>query len=284
MSSFSPPDTERPITLGQTKPAASRLTLTCFGTSGFRRDLVLVGDGDGATHCLVVPEDDGTVSKDTFSEEWTDGRPFVGLTPDTERLAYALGAREAALRGDEHLVDGFATAILGRSGGRWREAVSTALLGDWTAPMTAVGRLGPDAVTALWREAEQIHRQLMPLWRRRCQGSRLLLLDTPLSDSHTLYDLLADRSGTHATTATGLNAQLSALLRALAPTDRNVVLAWTQPGVATWADAACYTQAQDPAVTGEQVRRKVRRILLEHRRRAAQTRRPHDGAPLPAAL
>ncbi|MEU9337230.1 hypothetical protein AB0D49_29400 [Streptomyces sp. NPDC048290] len=94
-----------------------------------------------------------------------------------------------------------------------------------------------------------------------------------------LYDLIASSPDLRiaAETARADDARLSALLRALPPADRRVVLAWSRPGVATWTDAAWYAGAADPAATGEQVRRRVRRLVLEQHRRSRLRQFEADG-------
>lgn len=70
---------------------------------------------------------------------------------------------------------------------RWREAVSTALLGDWINPLFRGQLLKPDEVVGQLRaEAREFHRQAVPLWRRRSHGRRVLLLDMPMGENVTL--------------------------------------------------------------------------------------------------
>ncbi|WP_431047093.1 hypothetical protein ACQUSR_33390 [Streptomyces sp. P1-3] len=288
--------TARPVAAHVTDapPAPARLPLgaprvTYFSASLDRRSLILVSS-EHHRPVTVAVEADGSLSTRLFTTDPAlTGAPqlndapevsvqsFRALEKGTIQLAYALRARQAALEGREHLVDHFTLEVLGRRGARWREAVSTALLGDWAEPLQSQGRLGLDGITSLRREAEVLHRQLMPLWRRRTQGHRLLLLDTPLGDGLSLYDLVADRVHRQ-DDETGVgtdDARLAAVLRALHPEERAVALAWGQAGVATWAEAALCAGAGDPAVTGERVRRKLKRLAARHRERvvaAAATR------------
>ncbi|MFE7935635.1 hypothetical protein ACFU6S_44335 [Streptomyces sp. NPDC057456] len=114
---------------------------------------------------------------------------YDGPAPD---VMEAVWAREAAVTGDTSAIDRFASRVLVlRQGGQWREAVSTALLGDWALALDTPDGLPYEmAVTKLRTEALSLHRQLTPLWRRRAGGTRVLLLDTPLGDGITLYDLI----------------------------------------------------------------------------------------------
>ncbi|MFI0818259.1 hypothetical protein ACH4TX_15995 [Streptomyces sp. NPDC021098] len=179
----------------------------------------------------------------------------------------------------DDMVDSFATTVLGRRGARWREAVSTALLSDWAAPFFDGAPLGPAALDRLKVEAERVHRQLLPLWRRRTHGSRLLLLDTPLGDGLCLFDLLASRPDQQTLANTEPDdARLAALLQALHPLEKAVALSWAHPRVVTWAEAAWLAGAPDPATTGERVRRKVRRLAAEQQRRRAQQQTVHHRA------
>ncbi|MER6129758.1 hypothetical protein ABT173_45835 [Streptomyces sp. NPDC001795] len=196
--------------------------------------------------------------------------PTEGIrVPDTVR---ALGARQAALKGQEHRVAAFTFDVLGlRHGQQWQEAVSTALLGDWTGSLRTEGVLGADALSRLKTEIRLIHRQLRPLWERQAHGSPVLLLDTPLtSDGMTLHDLVA--STVHLahpqTDWEPDDRRLANVLRALLPLERAVALAWAQPWVSSWEEAAQQVVEdwgiEDPWALGERVRRKLKRIGALH--------------------
>ncbi|WP_406737201.1 hypothetical protein OG365_01120 [Streptomyces sp. NBC_00853] len=61
--------------------------------------------------------------------------------------------------------------------------------------------------------------------------------------------------------------ELAAVLRSLVPDHQRVLLSWSDPGVTTWSEAAQHAEASDPKRTGEQVRRRVRYVVDEQRRR-----------------
>jgi hypothetical protein len=199
---------------------------------------------------------------------------------EQSRVVRALEARRAALAGRGDLVDVFATDVLGlASGPRWQEAVSTALLGDWIQPLFAGERLDDAAVTRLHTDARITHRNLMPVWRRRTRHGKVLLLDTPLGDGLTLHDLAfgaLDAEGA-SLDHEPQDMRLAALVRALRPAERAAALAWADPNVRSWAEAARQAGADDPAAFGERVRRKCRRISAELDRRRALTVRTTDG-------
>lgn len=189
------------------------------------------------------------------------------LLPD---IVKALDAFTAALAGQERMVRAYTTEVLGlRWEARWSEAVSTALLGAWADPLREGRPLTPAALDVLQAEARMIHRQLMPLWRRRVNGARLLMLDTPLGDDLTLYDLVAetaDPQGTRADAGTA-DQRLIWVLNALQPLEREVALARTYPGVDTWTEATHFIGAADPVAFGERVRRKLKRLGRQHTER-----------------
>lgn len=83
--------------------------------------------------------------------------------------------------------------MLKRWSGR-NEPVSTALLGNWADPLYDQGHLTPDALDRLKSEASVVHRQPTPVWRRKVNQPRLLLLDTPLGNGLTLYDLISGQA------------------------------------------------------------------------------------------
>ncbi|MFD9484621.1 hypothetical protein ACFWBX_11565 [Streptomyces sp. NPDC059991] len=200
----------------------------------------------------------------------TIAQGFMEMGRPVPEVLQALNARHAAITGDTAQVEHFTSEVLGWWSG-WQEPVSTALLGRWTAPLHCEGRLSPDALSCLRSEAQAIHRQLRPVWRRKINGSRLLPLDTPLGDGLTLYDLVALEHGP-ALEVEPNEPRLAALLRALTPAERVVVWSWTHPGVATWSDAALLAGVAYPDAAGEKVRRRVRYLVAEQERRRAMPR------------
>ncbi|KPI14575.1 hypothetical protein OK006_3271 [Actinobacteria bacterium OK006] len=183
----------------------------------------------------------------------------------------ALEAREAAIQGKAEPVASLASLVLGlHRSERWNEAVSTALLGSWTEPLLRDTGNSRSAMDRLQTEARTIHKQLTPIWRREVRGSRLLLLDTPMGKDATLYDLVA--SGLiweDASPDWPDDARLGALLRALQPEERAVVLARACPGVASWKEAAYLAGATDPVAMGKRICRKVNRLRAHHEAHAA---------------
>ncbi|MFE5559565.1 hypothetical protein [Streptomyces sp. NPDC056544] len=195
----------------------------------------------------------------------------------------ALEARQAALTGLDDLLESFATDVLGlwRST-RWMEAVSTALLGDWVQPLHEGMRLDETSVARLRADAQTAHRHLTPVWRRRTRHGRVLLLDTPLGDGLTLYDLAAGTLSPGNATLADIdpdNARLASLIRALLPAERTIAMAWAHPQVSTWTEAAQHAGADEPTAAGERVRRKVRRIAAELERRQVQAVRGPGSRP-----
>ncbi|GGN43156.1 hypothetical protein GCM10012285_24240 [Streptomyces kronopolitis] len=106
-----------------------------------RRNLITSGEGSTpVSPSLVAIEDDGALSRRFFSDRAIPP-PIINsvsaVGEGTLRLAQALGTCQAAARGEDHVVDSFATEVIGRPVERWREAVSTALLGEWATPLLA---------------------------------------------------------------------------------------------------------------------------------------------------
>ncbi|MFI8242654.1 hypothetical protein ACIF83_36330 [Streptomyces sp. NPDC085866] len=194
-------------------------------------------------------------------------------------VMWALQARGAAagrLRAPQH-IDWFASRVLClRTGKRWHEAVSTALMSDWTAPLENNGRITLDAVQALRAEARTIHKQLVPLWQRgpRSSGSRMLLLDTPLGADLTLYDLIRGCPNAQdlALGARPDDPRVVRVLDQLRPEEQLVALMWAHSSVSTWAEAAFLAGASDPLAFGRRVRRKLKRLGARHTSRAQAAR------------
>lgn len=62
------------------------------------------------------------------------------------------------------------------------------------------------------------------------------------------------------------------MLRSLVPDHQRVLLSWSDLGVTSWSEAAQHAEASDPKRTGEQVRRRVRYVVDEQRRRTGKGR------------
>ncbi|MFH9685827.1 hypothetical protein ACH4LE_05785 [Streptomyces sp. NPDC017413] len=154
---------------------------------------------------------------------------------------------------------------------RWREAASTALLSDWDDQLWRTGRLSSRAVGALRAETRAVHRQLVPLWRRRTRHGRVLSLDAGLGSGMSLYELVAADVDLLDRTAGGVyeDARLNGVLRGLKPVERQVLFALAEGEGTTWTEAAAVTGAADPQKLGERVRRKAKRLAAEQRRRTA---------------
>ncbi|MFB8247287.1 hypothetical protein ACFC5X_19870 [Streptomyces sp. NPDC055952] len=156
---------------------------------------------------------------------------------------------------------------------RWREAADTALLGTWCNPLWETGQLDATALSALRAEARTLHRQLVPVWRRRTRHGRVLSLDADLGGL-SLYDLVAADVRFLSHTAGGVfeDERLNTVLRGLNETERQVVFAYAEGEGTTWMEAAASVGAGDPEAFGERVRRKSKRLAREQARRAAARR------------
>jgi hypothetical protein len=175
-------------------------------------------------------------------------------------------------------VDRFASRVLvvPRSE-RWREAVTTASLGSWCEPFFDTGHLSATALGAFKAEARAVHRQLVPVWRRRTRHGSVLSLDADLGDGLSLYDLVAADVDLLAHTAGGVfdDERLNTVLRGLSPDERRVVSAYAEGAGTTWTEAATAAGGvTEPEAFGERVRRKAKRLAAEQRRRAVLRQRP----------
>ncbi|OXY90411.1 hypothetical protein [Streptomyces sp. 2R] len=196
---------------------------------------------------------------------------FRSLSIPVPDVIQALGAREAALAGDKSTIHSFRSDVLGMWKG-WDESISTALLGNWADTLYDQGRLTPDALSRLKSEASVINRQLTPVWRRKVSQSRLLLLDTPLGDGLSLYDLVPGQAAADLGVEAGFDdPRLAEIMQALSPAERAVTLALATGGVTTWAEAAMAAGATQPKYAGEQVRRKVKRLAARITGRSSAT-------------
>ncbi|MFF4222816.1 hypothetical protein ACFYZH_08095 [Streptomyces abikoensis] len=209
--------------------------------------------------------------------------------------ARAVEARNEAALGNTKLIEKFMAVDLGLwRGARWQEPVTTALLGDWASTLYTHGTIRRGALSRLMREVREIHRQLTPLWRRRCAGERLLSLDVPiLENGLTLADLVAGGPDP-ADILTGMlpdDPRVLAVLEQMFPIERAVALTWSRSGTSSWTEAAAtvlalasqvYVQG-DAEALGERVRRKLKRLgrRARHNRDGEETSR-FRAARLPA--
>ncbi|MEU9413636.1 hypothetical protein AB0E08_49210 [Streptomyces sp. NPDC048281] len=211
----------------------------------------------------------------------------MGRTEPPPDVVFALTARGGVL-GNRPLppgerdaaVDSFATRslVVPRSE-RWREAVSTALIGPWCDPLWESGHLPHSALGALKAEARVLHRQLVPVWRRGTRHGRVLSLDADLGGL-SLYDLVAADVDHLTHTAGGVyeDERLNTVLGGLDPAERRVVFAYAEGDGATWAQAAAAAGAAKPEAFGDRVRRKAKRLADKQAWRAEQRRpRPAHG-------
>ena len=163
----------------------------------------------------------------------------------------------------------------------WREALSTALLGDWCEPLWNTGRLSHNALGALKAEGRTMHQQLVPLHKRRTRHGRMLSLDADLGGL-SLYDLIAPDVDLLARTEAGVYAdeRLNTVLRSLTEAERAVVFAYAEGEGTTWTEAAAAAGATNPDAFGQRVRRKAKRLAKEQARRAEQRQPPPPAASL----
>ncbi|MER7047322.1 hypothetical protein [Streptomyces jumonjinensis] len=178
----------------------------------------------------------------------------------------ALEGLEAAVRGQNDVIDHVAHNTLGIPSGKaasWREAVSTALLGDWV-PILNEANADLLVPKYLRQEVARVHRDLQPLWERKVRGRRVEMLGKPVTEGLTLQDVAADGSEPDQgiLRVTIDNPRILEVLGALDPDEREVALAWARGGasVRNWGDAARLVGAARPDDFGERVRRKLKYI------------------------
>ncbi|MFJ7341976.1 hypothetical protein ACIQU3_16990 [Streptomyces sp. NPDC101110] len=258
-------------------------------------------DWTGAEGELVTLRENGTVALDldgTFElpEPFDRGTPRTMITtttgmavlkpnhPDNQTIesgfravgvpvpdvVRAMNAREAARTGDRAALRAFVSEGLGRWSG-WSEPVSTALLGNWADSLYNEGQLSPGAVDQFLAEARVINGQLKPIWLRQANRERVRLLDAPLGDGMTLYDVLSGQPGADTSFEGFDDPRLIEILDALSEEDQAVTIARSRPGVNSWPEAARVAGVPQPEVVGEQVRRKVKRLANQLTGRSRET-------------
>ncbi|ROQ26019.1 hypothetical protein EDD98_5602 [Streptomyces sp. PanSC19] len=188
------------------------------------------------------------------------GFQAVGIpVPDVVR---ALNAREAAIAGDKAAVHAYTTDALNRVSW-WNEPISDALLGNWADPLYDDGRLTPDALKLFLAEAKVINNQRKPIWAHETNRQKVRLLDTPLGEGMTLYDVLSEQPADDLTFEGFEDPRLIQILKALTTDEREVVMCRSLRGITNWPEAAMAAGHPEPAVMGEHVRRKVKRLVKQ---------------------
>ncbi|MFF1659185.1 hypothetical protein [Streptomyces sp. NPDC058255] len=164
-------------------------------------------------------------------------------------------ARKAAMTGDIDTVESFARTRLHHSPGTGIEVATSLLLFGTELDRAAESAL-PGLVRRILRDDALGH----PLWRRQVDGKSVLT-----------YDGLFP-AGVHEVSrfepAAELDSRLQdprvrSLLDALTTEEHATLRAWCGPGVSTWSDAAAIAGSTDPDRSGDQMRRKIRRLVAK---------------------
>ncbi|MGV9271215.1 hypothetical protein ACWDRR_42005 [Kitasatospora sp. NPDC003701] len=187
-------------------------------------------------------------------------------------LISAFEAREAAIEGRDDVIDAFSTTWLRlppRQAVRWREAVSQALLADWSSIISK--HAAEDSVLSLLKaETRRAHVQLQPVWMRKTGGHRVHLLDKPVAGGLKLADLITDHRLPEDTLLSRIadNPGIEAVLRSLQPAEQRVAAMWALHPDLSWAQAAELAGAEDPTAMGKRICRKVKRLGGQYTARA----------------
>ncbi|ARE79482.1 hypothetical protein B6R96_36305 (plasmid) [Streptomyces sp. Sge12] len=192
-----------------------------------------------------------------------------------EAVAAALQARRAILESVDDMdwrptVAAFSSRYLGigRADWQWLEAVSTALLGNWTSVLDTQPPDSDDTLHHLRQEARTVHRQLMPLGQRKAGPGRVWMLDYRFQSGETLHELVGGsyRIDDEALAWYPDRHDACAVFGRLRKDEQHVARAFALGG-GSWAEAAA--AAGLPAQAGERVMRKLRRLGLQHQQRWA---------------
>ncbi|MFF5313161.1 MULTISPECIES: hypothetical protein [Streptomyces] len=194
----------------------------------------------------------------------------VGAVPwplvTREALLAALVARNAAIEGDAEGVDAFSRTWLSLARPEsWREAVEMALLGDWVEALGGGCTHDPFITDLLHRHRKTEHKRLQPLWERRVQGKRTAVLSRPVGDGLTLADALPGAQSPEVLLNDAfIDDRISTVLSQLPHADTEIALSWARTGD-SWAETA--DSAGQETAYGERVRRKLKRLGSEYKRR-----------------
>ncbi|MFD5015371.1 hypothetical protein [Streptomyces chartreusis] len=227
---------------------------------------VPTSNDDAYLERIAVEEAEGP-ARDLMLALVTRGAASGGWEVEFEPLGtpeeYAAGVEDFA-----------ATTLVVPRSERWREAVSTALMGDsWCEPLARTGHLPTSALGTLKAEARTLHQQLVPIWRRGTRHGKVLSLEADFGGV-SLGEVIGAEVDylTHIANGKFDDERLNTVLRGLTPNERHVVIAYALGGATNWTEAGVAAGVADPAAFGERVRRKLKRLAAEQRRRLAQRR------------
>ena len=184
----------------------------------------------------------------------------------------AMAARNAAVRGEMEPVAEFVAAWLGLKPTPERvEAVAAALLeAGWdTDP--------DDVLEVIGARAIHHRRAQRPVFETRLHGRRLALLSEPVAgfgggSELTVADVISDYTTPEQLYLHGeFSWPIEAVLNGLKDPERAVALAYAYGGTRmSWTEAAAQAGAKDPGKLGETVRRKLKRLGNERKRRGGE--------------
>ncbi|MEU6688102.1 hypothetical protein [Streptomyces sp. NPDC046832] len=190
-------------------------------------------------------------------------------------------ALKAFLSGMDQVVDEFITTWLGRKPDGCREAVTTALLEEWSERLDITDDAA--VIRDLKARVARAAKNLKPLWELQANHGFIQLLDEPLTPTgDTLGDLLTDSTDTGIQAldnVTGLGshqclASILSLAR-LSPAERHVVDEFSkQTRSVSWQKAA--TELGYAPGFGRRIKRRLQYYGREHIRRALQFMAKHD--------
>ncbi|MGW7317402.1 hypothetical protein [Streptomyces sp. NPDC054865] len=200
-------------------------------------------------------------------------RHLARSSPDREvrehaqhMVAAALAARQAIL--ESETVDGWKPAVaefvnrllgISRPNAEWLEAMSTALLGNWCSPPDTTTPEAVGNLDELRREAQVVHRQLMPLWERKTGPGRVWAFDYLLPSGGHLHEIIDNsyRIEDEVLPWEPEQKDARAVFGRLKAGEQHVARAYALGG-GTWEEAA--TEACQAEMTGRRVMRKLRRL------------------------
>jgi DNA-directed RNA polymerase specialized sigma24 family protein len=120
--------------------------------------------------------------------------------------------------------------------------------------------------------ANHHRRAQRPAWETKLHGRSLALLSEPVGSeagdlNSTLADVIADHTTPERLYLRGaFDRPVEAVLDGLKDEERAVALAYAY-GTGFWADAAKLAGVEDPEKAGERVRRKLKRLGNEYKKR-----------------
>ncbi|MET7700311.1 hypothetical protein [Streptomyces sp. NPDC005485] len=267
--------------------------LACHGTSSAYSSFVLrLADGSSlATQDLVRA---APPTRLTFLDTWHRDASALhprGFTGPAYQAA--MKALKGVLNRETEALDDFIETWLNRTPASHRLAVTNALLEEWWHNLNLADN--DMVIKEIARRAQAASDALKPLWERQISGSRLEMLERPITKNGELCGTLADFANASRSVESHVleyidhqfpkvgDPCIDTVVATLTEVEARAVWAYAHEHV-PWHEAALKAGAQSPEGFGATLAQKLRRAGRRHLKAAREAREAWEGSGRKGAL